>query len=83
MDINVNEASSQTQTKRILAHMLNGGRITSMEALSNYGCFRLAARIADIRGLGYDVQSKFVSTSTAKKVKQYWLATSTQNNTTL
>lgn len=83
MDINVNPASSQTQTQRILAYMLGGGRITSLEALNQFQCFRLASRISDIRNLGYEVQSQFISTSTAKKVKQYWIATSTQNNTTV
>ena len=75
MDININSASSQSQTSRILAYMLAGNRITPLEALNRFGCFRLPARIADIKAAGYEVRSRFVSTPTEKKVKQYWINT--------
>ncbi len=75
MDINVNPATSQSQTSRILAWMLAGNRITPLEALNRFGCFRLPARIADIKAAGHDVRSRFVSTKTEKKVKQYWIQT--------
>ena len=44
-----------TQTDMILAHLQAGESITPMEALRAFGCFRLAARIKDIRDAGHDV----------------------------
>lgn len=70
---NENAAASASQTKRILAYMKDGKRITPIEALDLFGSFRLGARIAEIKELGYDVHSEFVTTPTGKKVKSYWL----------
>ena len=47
--------------------------ITPLEALEKFKCFRLGARIADIKARGYLVYSEFVSTPTEKKVKRYYL----------
>lgn len=38
-----------SQTKKILSHLRSGKSITPVEALKKYGCFRLAARINDLR----------------------------------
>lgn len=46
-----------TQTEKILEFMKENGSITPMEALSEFGCMRLAARIADIRADGVNVVS--------------------------
>lgn len=66
-----------TQTKMILKHMAEGRRITPGEALSEYGCMRLAARIADIRRMGLRISSRNVTKLNrfGKKVsfKEYWL----------
>ncbi|MCL7721927.1 helix-turn-helix domain-containing protein [Actinobacillus pleuropneumoniae] len=72
-NINPNEQSSQSQTKRILKHMLDGGRITSMSALEGVGSFRLSARIYDIKSLGYDVQDEWITLPNGKRVKQYFI----------
>lgn len=45
-----------TQTETILAHLQAGGSITPIDALREFGCFRLAARIKDLRDEGYDVE---------------------------
>ena len=42
-----------TQCEMILDHLKTFGSITPLEALHEYGCFRLAARIADLRDRGY------------------------------
>ena len=73
MNINENGASSLSQTDRILAYMLDGNSITPLEALNKFGCFRLGARIADIKARGYLVYSEFITTDTQKKVKRYYL----------
>jgi hypothetical protein len=46
-----------TQTEQIRAHLVSGRDITPLEALDQYGCFRLAARVADLRAEGLDVQT--------------------------
>ena len=46
---------NNTQLNRILAHLLE------LEALSEYGCYRLGARIADLRKQGYDIETKITA----------------------
>ena len=71
---NINEnKTSGSQTDRILEWMLEGHSITPLEALEKFKCFRLGARIADIRQKGYLVYSEFITTPSGKRVKQYHL----------
>lgn len=49
-----------SQCELILMHMLKYGSITHLEAESEYGCTRLAARIADLRERGYSIRSEMV-----------------------
>lgn len=72
-NINPNEESAQSQESKILDHMLRGHRITGMDALNLFGCWRLPARIADIKKRGFPVQSEFVNTTSGKQVKAYWI----------
>lgn len=52
---------NNTQLNRILAHLLEHETITPLEALSEYGCYRLGARIADLRKQGYDIETKITA----------------------
>ena len=72
-NINENAATSASQKQRILQWMLEGNTITPIEALNKFGSFRLGARIAEIKEMGYIVNSRFVTTPTQKRVKQYYL----------
>ena len=72
-NINENHECSQSQESKILSYMLEGHRITGMEALELCGCWRLPARIADIKKHGFNVQSRTIVTESGKKVKQYWI----------
>ena len=47
-----------SQMKMILNDLLKGKEITPIDALNDYGCFRLGARIFDLRELGYDIKTK-------------------------
>lgn len=73
MNVNENTKTSKSQTDRILEWMLEGHTITPLEALEKFKCFRLGARIADIKARGYLVYSEFVTTPSEKKVKKYYL----------
>lgn len=46
-----------TQCDRILRHMRDFGSIDPVTAFMDYGCFRLAARIAELKAQGYNIIS--------------------------
>ena len=47
------------QSKMIAAHLKAGNTITALEALQKFGCFRLAARIADLRKIGMRIVTSY------------------------
>lgn len=49
-----------SQTQAILDHMKRGQPITPMDALRLYGCFRLAARVADLRESGHPIERQLI-----------------------
>lgn len=49
-----------TQCDRILRHLRDYGSITSLEAISEYGILRLAARVADLKERGHNITSEIV-----------------------
>lgn len=52
-----------TQTDRILKALQSGQKLTPMAALKRFGCFRLAARVYELRRKGYDVVATTVKRS--------------------
>lgn len=77
-NVNLNDASSASQAKMILAYMQEGNRITPLEAIELFGCTRLAARISDIeKKLGRAPQRESVQVKNRHgklvRVTQYWL----------
>ena len=75
MNDNQKLESSESQNKRIFAYLMEGHRITSLEALKLFGCMRLASRISDIRRDHPEVNIKvdMIKTTTKKKVAQYYV----------
>lgn len=73
MNTNSN-GGTNSQTKQILEHMKQGNRITALEALTNFGCFRLAARINDLKKNGIPVSKEMVDRN-GKKVAEYYFTT--------
>ncbi|NBO61296.1 MAG: hypothetical protein EBU82_10045 [Flavobacteriia bacterium] len=61
------------QNARILEHLISGKSITPIEALELYGCFRLAARIHDIKKSGADITCEEIETSKGKRIASYKL----------
>ena len=61
-----------TQAGRILAYLQAGHRLTALEALELFGCFRLAARIHELRD-NWDIQERTVETPSGKRIAEYWL----------
>ena len=53
-------ASSQpnpTQADQILAWLKSGKTLTPTEALNEFGCFRLGARIYDLKAQGHEIST--------------------------
>ena len=47
-----------SQCEQILRYMEAYGSITAAEAMEHIGCYRLAARIADLRKAGHTIESE-------------------------
>jgi hypothetical protein len=65
--------STDSQTALIKGWLLNGRSITQLDALNMFGCFRLAARIANIREEGFDIVTDMVTVND-KRIAQYYLS---------
>lgn len=50
-----------TQCERILRHLQDYGSITQAEAVTEYGCYRLGARIFDLKARGVPIRSETVT----------------------
>ena len=49
---------AMSQCDRILRHLKDHGSITQAQAMEEYGCLRLAARIADLKNRGYCISAR-------------------------
>lgn len=47
-----------SQEKQILEYLQAGNKITPIDALNMFGCFRLGARICDLRNKGYNIDNE-------------------------
>jgi hypothetical protein len=61
-----------SQNMQVFEH-LRKAPITSQEALRLYGCFRLAARIYDLRGRGHNILTARVNNAHGNPYAQYHL----------
>lgn len=61
---------TQTQTQKILAYLLNGGKLTAIDALKKFKCFRLASRVSEIR-VSYKVKTEMVKTKGGARIARY------------
>ena len=67
---------SQSQTKKIRHHLESGKSISALDALIDYGCFRLAARVYDLKQIGLNIETytDYVSPDNNKLITFYKLA---------
>jgi len=69
-----------SQKQLILEYLLSGKSITPLEALDLFKCFRLGARIWDLKKDGHDIKSEMVfDERSGKHYEKYWLATAGQS----
>ena len=64
--------STDSQTALIKGWLLNGRSITQLDALNMFGCFRLSARIANLRDEGLDIITDMVNVND-KRIAKYYL----------
>jgi hypothetical protein len=64
--------STDSQTALIKGWLLNGRSITQLDALNMFGCFRLSARIANLREEGFDIVTDMVNVND-KRIAKYYL----------
>lgn len=55
-----------SQVDSILRHLKTIGPITPLDALREYGCMRLAARIENLRSMGYSIQTTMIDNGEKK-----------------
>ena len=65
-------ASAKDQCSRILAHLKTGATLTPIDALEKFGCFRLGARIWDLKKEGHDIRTRMIDIN-GKRVARYLL----------
>lgn len=52
--------SKITDKARVLEYLRTHGSITPLEALYDFGCYRLGARVFDLRRDGYNIRTTIV-----------------------
>lgn len=62
----------ETQNNQILEYMKKGNSITAQEALDLFGCFRLAARIKDLKDQGKKID-KVMLANNGKRYAKYFM----------
>ena len=65
--------ATDSQNALIKGWLLNGYSITQLEALNQFGCFRLAARISDLRDQSLNLVTDMVTLENGKRVARYFL----------
>jgi hypothetical protein len=63
----------QSQTEWILERLQEGRTVTAIDALNGCGCFRLAARIKDLRDAGHHIVTTDYELPNGKHVAKYHL----------
>ncbi len=62
-----------TQSEAILNYLRQGKSLTPLLALDLFGCFRLGARIWDLKHQGHSIEMKLVESPEGKHYAEYTL----------
>ena len=60
-----------SQNKQIADYLNKGKKLTPIDALNKFGCFRLAARIADLRNDGMNIVTNTIKLKNKTQIAQY------------
>ena len=64
--------NERTQREEIASYLRSGKSLTSLEALQKFGCFRLPARILELKQRGWDIQKYMTPVGSGKRVAAYF-----------
>jgi hypothetical protein len=62
---------AMTQRDAILEYLQMANAITPIEALMKFGCFRLGARIHELRGQGHEIKTEWTTDGAGKTYARY------------
>ena len=62
----------ESQAQQIKQHLLDGNKITPIDALTLFGCFRLGARIFDLKSDGMAIKTDIIEKD-GKRFAEYSL----------
>lgn len=65
--------NAKSQAQMLLTSLQAGRRITSLEALRDFGIGRLASRVYELRQRGYDIKDDTIAVGDGKHVSQYYI----------
>lgn len=65
----------ESQNKQIKAYLEEGNSITAIQALEKFRCFRLAARIKDLKETGMVIDKAMIANNEGKHHAVYWEVT--------
>jgi hypothetical protein len=65
------KTNTKSQLIRIHKHLISGKSLTAIQALNLFGCFRLAARIADLKKMGSRIKTTIKSNKQGKRFASY------------
>ena len=65
---------ASNQRDRILAYLKRGRSITQETARNNFGCWRLAPRILELRQAGYPIETKLAKSKDGTRFARYYLS---------
>jgi hypothetical protein len=71
-----------SQEKQIRHYLESGGRISGIDALDKFGCYRLSSVIFNLRDKGLDIKTKMIKNG-QKSYAQYYLENPTGNKNQL
>ncbi len=57
----------------ILRHLLNGNKLTALEALELFQTMNLRTRICELRAEGYGISDEWVTLPNKKRIKRYFI----------
>ena len=63
---------TDSQNALIKGWLLNGHSITTLDALTMFGCFRLSARISNLKDQGMNIMTEMVEVND-KRIAKYYL----------
>ena len=65
--------ATTSQCSQVLKYLQDGNTLTQLQALYKFECFRLPARIDQLRQEGHDIKTKMIKLASGKRVAEYYM----------